>query len=638
MGVAIIVSGVVFVPQLFRRYACVTISDYRTGELLIYDTIHNRVMTDTRYNLPSYWLTPIDYYLVSTRLPGNSPNFSLVLQPLEDGTPVVLEASVRLLESNWLSIQAAWSREGQQVAFISRDASGADRLTIFNLNDFSKRNAPFAQPGGNTSTVWLGDWSHDNAYITVRRFDGAHPYVTLALWSTEAMTLLPMPETMSLVSFSSWSPTGHLLAAVKYSNREGNELLLIDPEYMRSPTRIPLTTEGEIQGIDWSPTGDFFVVSRLRSYTDETSQAHRQWYFDFYGKDGRVLQENVAGKILLKTPPQRAGTVTFIPPNVIPGFWSQNGRTWVMLQDVGESDEAETRLSAYDPAANTFQLMEDHIVSALYLPMFQLTDQRITVAQEGIFPENEFLFLPQWRDGTIELDYLDLRENTRFTLLEGVDAVLSDAYPYSVPAHLLWTPGNFIIPWRTHRSGETEVRLTLLSGEEGRQIAEVSGMEAIEQLRYLNEDWAGFIATRQGHRGIELLNIRTGEHRQVPGEVEEGKTWYGVPSPELTQLAVTFLERSSFTSADRGELQFASLENAESREIHAAAAPFGIWSPDGETFAFLRGTPPSPQAIQVVNSAGGTLADIYLPQRLSADTLSFRGWSHCEANPEFTRM
>lgn len=631
VSIALIALGAVFVPQIFGQYACITFSDYRTSELLVYDTSHNRMMSDTRYTLSTNWLTPINYYLTSTRSRENPLEFSLVLEPIEGGeaTPIVLESAVRLPNNSWLSIQSAWSADGRQIAYLTQGDSGNYRMTIFNLNDLSKRSASFVPPNGITDTHWLGEWSPDNAYIAIRRLDGTYPYVLTGVWSVENMTFLPLAVRGSQLVYSAWSPIGDRLATFKNSRLEGNELLLLDPQAIENATRIPLTTDGEIQGINWSPTGDFFVVARLASGLDKEARAYRQWFFDFYGEDGQILQENVASRALPSSIPRSVGQVTFVQPKVIPGFWSQDGESWIMLRDSMGGNQPETQLSAFDPLTNSFQVLEEHIPAELYIPMFQLPTQMVTFAGESIFPDNEYLLLPQWRNGTIAFDYLNLHDNTRFSLLEGAESVLLEAYPYAVPQRLMWGGGDFLIPWRTHG----EVRLTALSGENGDKIAEAVGMESLEQISYLSNYWIGFIAVRDGQRRIELLNLETGEHRQVPADVPEEKTWNGILSPTLEYIALVFSQGRAFTSADRGNLRFVSLENDTSSDIRENVSPTGIWSPSGDAYAFLQGT--RDLALQVVNAAGETLVETDLPRRFSTDSLSFRGWSHCERNPEF---
>lgn len=631
VSIALIVLGVVFVPQVFGQYTCITFSDYRTSELLLYDTLHNRMIPDTRYMLSTNWLTPINYYLTSTRSSENPLEFSLALEPIEEGegTPIVLESAVRLPNNGWLSIQSAWSADGWQIAYLTQGDARDYRMTIFNLDDLSKRSESFMLPNGITDTHWLGEWSPDNAYIAIRRLDGTYPYVLTGVWSVENMTFLPITARGSQLVYSAWSPVGERLATFKNSRVEGNELLLLDPEDMENATRIPLTTAGEIQGIDWSPTGDFFVVARLASGLDEAARAYRQWFFDFYGEDGRVLQENVASRALAGSVPRSAGQVTFVQPKVIPGFWSQDGESWIMLRDSVGGNQPETQLSAFDPLTNSFQVLEEHISAELYIPMFQLPSQMVTFAGESIFPDNEYLLLPQRRNGTIAFDYLNLRDHTRFSLLEGAETVLMEAYPYAVPQRLIWAGGDFLIPWRTHG----EVHLTALSGENGEKIAEAVGMESLEQINYLSNYWIGFVAVRDGQRRIELLNLETGEHRLVPGEVPEGRIWNGILSPTLEHIALVFSPGRTFTSADRGYLRFVSLENDTSRDIRENVSPIGIWSPSGESYAFFQGT--TGLVLQVVNTVGETLVETDLPRRFSTDSLSFRGWSHCERNPEF---
>lgn len=286
---------------------------------------------------------------------------------------------------------------------------------------------------------------------------------------------------------------------------------------------------------------------------------------------------------------------------------------------------------SFNLSSKRYEVVEDHIVSELYPQMFELPSQYYYAGNEGLLPINSSLMLPQWRDGTITLEYID-QMGTRTTLLEGASDVLLEAYYYLPYQQFNWGIDQSLIPWRAMVNGRPETRVTIRRKVDGQdQQYTVTNLTDVQQVIWLATDWIGFISTQNGTRGLELINFVTQERAQRIEMREDEAGWYGSASPDGQHFALFFNRSPSYSNDAEARLALLSLPESRVRNVDSTLIGYGYWSPDSQRFAFLYRLESGRRlGIRVVNNTGHLLSDTSLPAGLNSGSISLSFWSTCD--------
>lgn len=115
----------------------------------------------------------------------------------------------------------------------------------------------------------------------------------------------------------------------------------------------------------------------------------------------------------------------------------------------------------------------------------------------------------------------------------------------------------------------------------------MAGLNDVQQLLWLAPNWVGFISSRNGERGLKLVNLVTQEPAQWVAMQEDEAGWYGIASPDGRHMALRFTSRESFTTDTEGRLVLVSLQEGSVRDLEATFIGFGSWSADSARYGFL---------------------------------------------------
>lgn len=626
LSLALTATGLVFGSKMADRPVCLLLVDNNSRRLSIYDPSHARILPENRYFSPTHWLSEDGYRLVTQPHLDNALLYSMTLLPPE-GEPILLEESVRMSRDGALAPRASWSPDMTRFAYIWENAERESYLTIFNIEDHSKQTASIRNEARVGGTLWIGEWSADGAFINLR-VQANQPFLDFyGLWSVEAMRLIPLEVEDTLMNArSAWSSTGHQLAVLMQPvGEETFRLDIINPEDPENRILVPLNLSDafveRVYAVAWSPNDAYVMVAKERTYrVDEGRTIIRQWFYDIYASDGTPVEVDIAGRLTFASSGERL---------FVPGFWSDDGHTWIFLQDMFQGAVVPTtRLMAYNLETGEYDLLEDDIISLFYARMFTRPNS-FTSPTEVVVPANRHMLLPYWRDDTITLDYIDYENDTRITLIEGAKDLRLDFLSISFSPLDSVDAGFFVVPW----GGDAELRLTVFSSDDGQILTEVTGIEDIRRANWLGNNWMSSVVLRDGVWGLELLNVKTGVHHRLLESLAGESAVLGTISPDEQQAALVVFLDGIQSSSESGSLYLVSLESGDAQLVHEAAVPYPVWSQDSSALAFMRPGANNLLGVQVVSASGTTIGDTDIPIEMRTGMRSIYGWSNCDSNP-----
>lgn len=622
IGFGAVTAAAVYGSRLPDLPVCVTISNSRSGDLLIFDMLRDQLRPERRYSPLRTPMSEDSSLAVTVReIPDKHRLYQMTLDlPNRDDDPILEEAVFQPYET-WYGDRVRFSSDQEQIAYLWREnADAEEQLTVYNIADGTRRTGSLAGISGRSDGARLLSWSGGDRYLTLlAAFEPMGS--TYHLWSVEAMELVTFPEEIAPLASGSWSPQGSVFAAVTQPVERKRQLVLFSSEEPDKIVSVPL--ENDITaGIAWSPDGQQVMLTR-RSLSIRNGQPVWQWYFDRFSVDGMLLQQNIQGQYLAQIDP--AQNLIFAP-DIMPGFWSADSQSWIFTRN--NPDDNLAHLARLDTRTGAIEVIEQGILASMLQQVFFLPTPSFWYSSNAYMPDNTQLMLPLWRDDALTLEYVNLEQNRRLVLLEGASRLLYEA----VQNYLWmfsWTGDYFVIPFI---DGEGEQHLRILRRDDASLVADVSGMDSLLNVRYMGR-WVGFTAWRDGAATLELVDLETGAHRQLLSGVDDVRTWDSRISPDQRHLALVLWETNRTASVGRARLYVVSLEDGQIYQFDDSAYSYPLWSPDGTMLAYLyvhggRGT-----GLRVVNTDGETLQQSILPRGMLSER-SLYAWSRCESDPD----
>lgn len=613
---------------------CLTLWDYTRDELSLLDTTRSRLTLETRYRSPTSIFSPSDYSLFFQPRRTTPESYDLLLVRESEAQPILIESGIYQpnISSNpgWMGFRARWSPDERSIAYLWQDRERNHHLTLFDVGDQSKRSAALPTLPTGVSDLWIGEWSADRTHLALLLRTN---YLTTSdhlLWSVDTMQPVPVDENAPKLIDGQWSSQGHRFAALTDPTNGEQALLLIDPSNPTNAIRIPIDTHLFARNIVWSPSDAYVTLATQINRPDEVRGNVRQWIFDIYRADGTAVERSILGK----TTPVSSQTVsssglTIIQPNIVTGFWSLEDEMWLYLQD---EDAVTMNLIGFSPATGQTEVIEPDLVAELHQHMFQVRSRFYFYSESvGILPTNTELLLPIWQDDRITLELVDYTQGTRRTLLDNVDEIPATAFSFGAPGAFRWNDDTFVIPWTDNDAGEASTHLTIVSSSENSTDMSVEGIDDVEQIAGINADWIGFVTLRAGERHLEVIHLETSRHYRLLDGLSERDRWFARFSGDETRVAVHITDNNSGTSSGNGSLFLVSLHDGHVQPIEDEAFAYGIWSPDGDAFAFFRRGGSTRRALEVVNPSGETLFSYDMPRSVGASSTSLSRWNRCEA-------
>jgi hypothetical protein len=628
MIVLVALTGlVVYGAQLPDQAVCLTLSN-SSDDLVLYDMQRGLMTEETRYRPSvSYGIPDSAYRVAAYPDPVDHQRARLMLEPLESGESILLEEGVYDDAAFSMASRFQWLKDQQQLAYLWQDVNRRQHLTVFNSVHRSRRSVALSESGSSRSGYSLAGQSADGDYLTLSNLERQF-VVGYTLFSIETMQVVSLDPALPPLVSGAWSPREALFAGIAeqpLGEQEERELVIVAPETPESLIRIPLTTEiVQAAAVIWSPDGQSLALAQQIAGREEVGFIFR-WYFDFFSPDGGRLQPTVIGKRS-----QQGETVNRLAESV-PGFWSQDGQTWLFLRD-DPDDNRLIRLLALDVAAGSEEVVEANLLSSFVPHMFSFprtSSSAYPLAQSHtVIPDNHRLLLPLWRDNGLTLEYVDYEQNRRLTLVEGAAGVLDNTY-FSTRWLFPWDNEHFVIPY-TDQAGDTHVRVIRV--DDGSLVTDIGGLEQISFLQRMNEGF-GFIGQRDGEYHFEIVDFETGAHHSLLTGLSVDSTWNAALSPDREYIVLAINEEraeSLLSMSTRLFLLRLADETAQRYDDRAVAYP--IWSPDSSMFAYVYREENQLPNIRVVNTQGQIVLEQSLPHRTFAQW-SLHSWNYCEATP-----
>lgn len=625
----VLTAGAVFGARLPNQYVCVTLGNYNNERLMLFDLGRNLVAPETRYAPTIGWVTPSDEYTFSTTAhPHQRNTYSLSLQT-SSGATILLEEAIYLNSPSELSGGVVWSADQQQFAYLWQDADQDSHLSIFNPQYHHKRSLAIDIPNETAMSFSMFGWSGDGRYLAFGERDSLSTFKLTGFVDVEHMTVLPTPGGFPRVTQMAWSPAGHQMSAIVRLENNQQRLVMLDPAHLGDFRYLEVDRASTVQGISWSGDSRYFTLVRQGRLYGFRGNGTFQWFFDIYSASGELVERDLVGKVLSASTSGGAGSV-ISPTNLVPGFWSLDGRTWNYLEERRDHNHSHIRLKAYDPVMETFETLAADIATNLYQQMYTMPPRYGLAAITNRLPENHSLVIPQWRADGIALDYVDYRDNRHLPLVTGADEVLTYVFSFGSRSQFLWNDDFFVIPWVERVEGERNIHVSVLRSADGERVIDVAGLDTLSQISYVSQDWISFIAGREGEPGVELVNLTTGAHHRIPVEIEANNGFYVSISPDTQNVAVVITPNAGGTNTDLGPLYLASLEDGTAQVVHESASPYGRWIPDSSAYGFIWLRQGIGGGLQVVDLDGSVVYDARYPNSVVGTSNLMYDLSQCD--------
>ncbi len=445
-----------------------------------------------------------------------------------------------------------------------------------------------------------------------------------------------------------WSPTGHVLGYMGYSERTGSWVSIASPD--DSPNvEYPIPTRPQFRAFTWSPDGQYVAVQQYQAGDDVT---------DIVVSDGTVLQE--------VTRHPHYGRESSLDPIFFPVIWSDDSRAALLWQQIGGYSEPYT-------------LVRYHAAERRYEPVLENVYRL-----HHYSPDLRHLIVPLWTDAAqsrLEVRLYEMDTMT-FTTLQTIEAASDPRSRIETASDLrsrvFWSPDSsaFVLV-TTVRENEQYSAAMQWSGLDSIQ-PEFSAQYnfVLQQPIWLNDSEAFVVrARRDEYQQIDWVNVRTGERRTlIEGMTHidllqydeaaggflfrwrnpSGEAGYDVFAPdgerlrrwtlagEPTSVAEGEFPPTIFRSPD-GQSAFISLgARGEAFQFFAANGETRVlpengplwlqtaaWSPDGTWFAYASFDEQQRSTVHVVDAEGHEIERFdQFPNLLMTGSLM---WVNCDS-------
>lgn len=606
---AVLTGAVVYGTRESNAPACITL--LQGNNRLLYDAFRGLITKETRYPLGTrYLFSDLNYMLMAYRDPENPDLARLVLEPNEGGEAILLESMADEPANYWSPRRALWIPDPQRLVYLWMDADGRKLLTVFDWQSQRKQTADLTSLGSARTDLSLVEYSADGAYLTLAE-TGTIAQARYFLLSIEDMRAVSLgSETESFITVA-WSPEGHRLAGVTETSTGSGTLnsvrtlVLMSPESPEDAIRIPLATN-LLQTLAWSPDGQRLTVAR-QVLNREAGLLVYRWHFDIYEGDGTPLQQDVIGiPIRTETRSTPAG-LTLVPANFVAGLWSLDGRSWIYLeQDAGESgntnaDPVLNTLVSLDVITGERTVIESGLAADFYTRMFFSAPQSNTLFfnRQALIPDNKRLLLPLWRNNRYTLDYLDLEDNRRYTLVEGARELLDERF---LMVYWLYVPHmeNLVV---LYRDDQDMLHVRVFRTQDGTVIADIGGIRQLSALQWM-ADSLGYIASRDGTYNLEMVDVETANHERLMSGLRFDAGWRGVVAPNRQRVAFLVNRDNTYNPSSAGTLYISKPLDDPPLQIDENVVLYPRWSDDGTLLAYFYGAGNQRIGLRVVTSEG----------------------------------
>lgn len=640
--VLVLLSGVMAVgARVPDQYICVQMTNFtyqRPIETGLVDLNTGDYMPDARLTNPMFGInSPDNHYTVSYQPDRpNAQTNSLIIQRADLSSASVNNAMSVVIQQGIFSAnsvnggfnrfgQALWSTDSHKLMYLW---SGEDRqmhVSVVNADGSDKRTGTYPHPiSTSTSTVSIspGNWSADNTYFTIGERDtrSSNAVTTYTLWS--ASDVHAADPNRSPLQIGTWSPQGHQLAGLSQDRYGDSQLILWSPE---GETKTPLhfTSDQDADRFSWSPDSRYIVLQSHRPVYGHTSTSSR--IFDVFDKDGKLLAGNIAG-----------GEWDSSGGGARPAAsWTEDGATWVFLQ--ANTDSTVDDLVALHVAENRYQTLASDIPAELASDMFYTPP---FFRRSGFFfggadaPVDHRIVIPTSRDGKITVELADLDGKNRTTLVSGADRILATTSIRRNTSRFWTADGRIaLVAWVTTNADGTEsARLTWANADGSALHVIDDGLQNIVNMQTIQgleaeQQWLGYLATRDGKIGVEIAELGTGQHHWLAEVDKDTDNWVVRPAPDQH---LGYLQVGTFYSSlsNPSRLYLMSMDGQSVRLVGDTLSTPPIWSPDSSMLAVLLQNN-STSALQIVKANGEQLQTIPLPELSSSSRLRLNGWTKC---------
>jgi hypothetical protein len=573
------------------------------------------------------WMT--DQYELITRLRrGNPGSTDVYLRRVNDPTDAgqLLQAGI---DGTW-ALQARWSPDGQQVAFIWRDADGTSWLSRARPGEATLAPASLRRsaerPEGLFGGWYVHGWSGDGEWISLAQQSSTAFYYTL--WSAETLTESNYQLATALYD-AEWSPTGAVLAAVGALDSRYS-LWLIRPD--AAPQIIPAAGESLFSGshrVAWSSDGQYVTVSTI-VVENLNGQRLNRWRHDIYGADGTPLQLDIPGHVVRVPVELDAYSQTVSTENVLPAVWSGDGR-WVALQNATAGiGGVNLELTAIDPVTGQRDVLARGILADYAGAMFAIRLNPPSLVRSDPFrgpfePQGHYMVVPVRSAGGAAVSLLDLRDLTSETLVEAADEIVNQVLHFGVEQPFWsWGGERAAVVWM--KDGAAYMNIAQAESGERHQIN--TGAMGITYHDWPRPEWLTYVTHHDEGQRLHLLNSLTGEDWMLVESNAPIDNWGVTIAPSGTAAAAMISALTPGYGA--GDLYVASAPGEAAQPVERGLTSWLSFSEDGERMAFFEaGSWPFRRTVLQVMKPDGTDQRRYLMNQNISGRGGIDGWSSC---------
>lgn len=578
----------------------------------------------------STWMTD-DYELITRARSGDNRTLDVYLRRLNDPTDSgqLVQPGI---DSTW-AVQARWSRDEQEIAFIWRDAEGNSWLNHARparlLNQSVSLNSAETQPSPNLYGGWyVHGWSGNNQWISLARQTNIS--FQYSLWSAENLT----PNSIQLPNAlydAEWSPTGAILAAIGAGDTS-YALWIIRPE--NQPVVVQPPGGGLFSGshrVAWSPDGRFVTVSTIVASLD-SGQRQNRWQHDIYSADGTPLQMDIPSYMVRVPVELDSYSQTVSTQEVVPALWSSDGR-WITLQNATAAlGGVNLELVATNPLTGQDEVITRGILPEYAGAMFAIRLNPPSLVRSDPFrgpfePQGNYLVSPIRSTSGVSVNLLDLHDLSTEVLVDDADEIVNQVLHFGVEQPFWsWGGERVAIVWM--KDGAAHLSLAQVETGERHQIN--TGATGITYHDWPQPDWLTYVTHHDEGQRLHLLNARTGEDWMLVESSLPIDNWGVTIAPSGTSAAAMISPMTPGYGA--GDLYVASAPGEQARPVERGLTSWISFSDDGERMAFFEtGSWPFRRTVLQVMNPDGTGQQRFLMNQNISGRGGIDGWSDCVA-------
>ncbi len=595
-------------------YRCVTLADFDGAPASrIVDTAYGQRQRLPAVGIVLYRATSPDgrYTAALHTLPEQ--NMALILTSGDATSPARVIRSGQYGGAQAMSDPLLWAPDSRSFAYLWRDPAEAGfTLALYHIDTEQAQtltNTPTTF-GAATYAITLIGWSGDSRVLTLR--ERAYQSDRVRFFATEPLTELATPFDATPLLMAEWSPSGTTLVAVERFAAQA-ALLVGTLDTPLTPITLDVARR-DLQGIRWSPSGDYFVViSHLSRCL--ASACDIFWRYDVYRRDGSPVALNLSGLHEQSAEP---------PIQVLLGLW--HGDQWVWAQQ----DDATMPLNVavLDASTGESTLLAQDVVRGYVQDIFYVPPDFETLPNAWVLlkqPQGARLIVPTRADGHINVDLLDLATSATTRLVSGVDTL---SRPGERIGSAFWREDarSAQVLWSRRVESARETYLTLFNLDDNSLHATADGATHILAPQWIDAQRVVFINQRGSHYTLTLFNTATGEQIDLTSLPNGITRWEGVLHPDGTTIAA----RVTVSSRSSGIVYLAALDGSGAVEVSRDAAHAPVWSPDGARVAFLTfdGTD---TGLRFASADGHVTGAYPLANAAALSSTVLNAWTRCDA-------